>query len=101
MLMRAGDFKGGAVPKISIGFVDVREVAQAHLEALKREEVVNKRYILVEKAHFMNDISDILSKKYKGGPEGFNPCDKLAPLCLLKIIGCCNPEVKSMISTWG
>jgi dihydroflavonol-4-reductase len=34
------------VPKIMMPTVDVRETAQAHLEALKRPEAANQRFIL-------------------------------------------------------
>jgi len=34
------------LPRVGFGLVDVRDVAQAHLEALKRPEAANKRFIL-------------------------------------------------------
>jgi hypothetical protein len=34
-------------PAVNIGMVDVRDVAKAHLEAVKRENVKDQRFILV------------------------------------------------------
>jgi len=49
------------IPKVSIGCVDVRDTALAHVRALKRPEVSNgKRYLLVEGSYWFEDIINIL-----------------------------------------
>lgn len=51
------------VPKLNFGVVDVRNVARAHVNAIKNQEAKG-RYILVNETISMKDIADILSKKY-------------------------------------
>ena len=43
-----------AIPKLSFGCVDVREVAQAHVAALKSDEAQGKRFILAENTYWMS-----------------------------------------------
>lgn len=40
-----GQYPG--VPRLMVGLVDVREVAEAHLQAILKPEAANKRFILV------------------------------------------------------
>ena len=43
-----GEYPG--VPKVMFSLVDVRECAEAHLQALKRPEAANKRFVLVNES---------------------------------------------------
>lgn len=52
------------LPKISIPVVDVRECATAHLHALKKPEVANKRFVLVNKTIWIKNLSEILFKEF-------------------------------------
>lgn len=52
------------MPKIMMPIVDVREVAQAHLQAIKVPEARNKRFALSSKSLWFKDISQILKDKY-------------------------------------
>ena len=36
-----GGFPGGMLPRLNVAVVDVREVASAHLQAIKRDEAQN------------------------------------------------------------
>ena len=49
-----------AYPRISFPIVDVRDVAQAHLLAIKVPEAANKRIILIEGTYRWKDLSDTL-----------------------------------------
>jgi len=54
------------IPKISFGFVDVRDVALAHVIALEKEnETDGKRYILFENSYWMEDTISILRDEFK------------------------------------
>lgn len=59
-----GKLKFG-VPKLTFGVVDVRDVAKAHIEAIKKPQA-SGRYLLVSQSLNMKQIADILMKKYKG-----------------------------------
>ena len=67
----SGDFlknilegKMPAVPPRRTFFVDVREVAEAHILGLKKKEAAGNRYILVQDAYWMSDLAQILREKY-------------------------------------
>jgi nucleoside-diphosphate-sugar epimerase len=45
--------------------VDVRDVAHAHLQALKVPEAANKRFILCKESLFFKEIGTILRKTWK------------------------------------
>ena len=58
------------LPRTSFPMVDVREVANAHLQALKRPEAANKRFILAAKAAWLKDIAEILKTEFQ--PQGYS-----------------------------
>jgi len=60
--MLNGKLKFG-VPKLNFAVVDVRNVARAHVNAVKNTNAKG-RYILVNETISMKNIADILSKKY-------------------------------------
>ncbi len=51
------------VPELNFGFVDVRDVAEAHIFALEKRDAKG-RYILVERVESMMGLSDIIKKLY-------------------------------------
>jgi nucleoside-diphosphate-sugar epimerase len=56
-----------AMPKVKFGLVDVRDVAQGHLRAIKVPEARNLRIILTLKTQSFKDISTILKKQLGDG----------------------------------
>lgn len=61
--MLKGDYP--ALPKVSIGVVDVRDVATAHLLALENPKSNGQRYLLSEKTLWFGDIGQILGAEFK------------------------------------
>lgn len=51
-------------PRISIPLCDVRDVALAHLNAVKEEKAKNQRFLINSSSIWLRDISVILKKKY-------------------------------------
>jgi len=47
-------------PKLSVSVVDVKDVAWAHIKAMKEKNAVGKRFLLSEKTVWFSDISNIL-----------------------------------------
>lgn len=72
--MLSGTYKFGA-PDIRFGYVDVRDVADAHLLALERDDA-HGRYLLVERTSGIIEITNMISNafgdKYKM-PKGLIP----------------------------
>lgn len=51
-------FNGDPLPKLSFGFLDVRDVALGHVLALEKPEVSRgRRYILSNESYFFTEIS--------------------------------------------
>lgn len=57
--------KWPGMPKTRMGLVDVRDVAQAHLEGIKKPAAANKRFILVENAYWFSKVGDMLHQNWK------------------------------------
>lgn len=60
-------------PKMSLGVVDVREVAEAHVKAITVEEAANKRFILASEALWFRQVSEKLATEFSPEyrvPEG-------------------------------
>eukprot|EP00824_Muranothrix_gubernata_P015621 TRINITY_DN32610_c0_g1_i1.p1 TRINITY_DN32610_c0_g1~~TRINITY_DN32610_c0_g1_i1.p1 ORF type:complete len:391 (-),score=59.77 TRINITY_DN32610_c0_g1_i1:8-1114(-) len=53
----------GGIPNFAFGFVDARDVAIAHVNALERETATG-RYILSKCSHWLTDICAILRKEH-------------------------------------
>ena len=71
----------GKMPKISsdhMMFVDIRNVAEAHLLAIKKPEAANKRYILCESTPTYLDYAAPLEAKYR--PLGYPITEDKQPL---------------------
>ena len=52
------------MPKVSLPVVDVRDVAFAHLQAIKVEEAANKRFLLAAGTFWFKDYSQILKDEF-------------------------------------
>ena len=62
MKLLSGKFPG--MPKVMMQIVDVRDVAKAHLQAIKIEEAKNKRFILSSDSVWFKEMADVLREKY-------------------------------------
>ena len=49
------------IPRLKTGFVDVRDVAFAHLKCIQVPEAVNKRFILCLKKAWASEVAGILA----------------------------------------
>ena len=85
------------VPDISVGFIDVRDVAKLHVSALTANGAVGKRFIASsdEPLHF-TEITGILKN------AGFKKAStKMAPKFLLKIMNIFDDQVKGLLPLVG
>lgn len=78
----SGKFRTGA-PELYFGFVDVRDIADAHILALENENAKG-RHILCESVRSVIELRDIIEKLY---PKKFKLPLMKAPKFLLLIIG--------------
>lgn len=83
-----------AYPRLHQGIVDVRDVAQAHIEAMEREAAGGERFILCSESLWLREVGAILRAAY---PDFDVPAKEL-PNWLLRLMGLFNPAVKSILS---
>lgn len=80
MVLRMLNGSMPALAKIHIGIVDVRDVAKAHILAMKNTESDGERFIVSEKEMWMHEIAAVLN----GG--GYKAPEKNMPNLLLKVM---------------
>jgi len=86
------------MPKVKMGIVDVREVAQAHLNAIKIDEAKNQRFILTNRTVWMSEFAKWLHDEFGHQGYNFNPSDMR--WFVLKIASWFKPEVKNLLFSW-
>ena len=85
------------IPDLSMGMVDVRDVARLHVAALTAENAAGKRFIAsCAEPVSMSTLAGILRDAgYRKAPT------RQAPTVLLKVMGLFNREVKGMLPMVG
>jgi len=85
------------IPNISIGFIDVRDVAKLHVAAMTAEEAVGKRFIASsdEPLHFKEVTGILKNAGYKKAST------RQAPKFLLKIMSLFDDQVKGLLPMVG
>jgi len=89
-----------AIPKISFGIVDVRDVADLHLRAMTSPEANGQRFLaLAGGVLSLHEIALML--KNKMGDEARNVTTKTLPDWLVRIAALFNPLARSIVSQLG
>ncbi len=85
-----------AVPKIHMGFVDVRDVAKAHVAAMTSSATDNNRIILSETEMYFSEMGQILRDAgYSKSPT------KEMPNLIVKLVAIFNAQLKSVTGSLG
>jgi len=87
------------IPKMSFPFVDVRDVARAHILALENPNANGKRHILAAKTLWLLEAAEILKKEFE--PQGFTIPTRAIGKCPLQFAGVFDPQVKLIINYIG
>ena len=58
------------LPNVGFGVVDVRDVAKAHLNAMKLPEAAGHRHIITSSFMWLKDMAAVIEKEFK--PQGYN-----------------------------
>ena len=85
--------------KIMMNFVDVREVAQAHIKALETPDAAGKRFITSAKDMWMPDYGQILYEEF--GPKGYEFSRSEPPYCMMKFLSYFNSDVAMVLPSYG
>lgn len=87
------------LPRTNFPVVDVREAAAGHLQALKRPEAANKRFLLVNKSVWMKDLAEILKVEFK--PQGYSVTTSELPKVMAQFSSLFLTELKVVMKEWG
>ena len=85
------------VPRISMGFSDVRDCARAHEKALFAKPY--QRYVTVTDSLFLIELATIVREEF--GEVGLNPNPRELPLFAAKLLSYINAPLKNYIGRWG
>ena len=97
ILSKMLDGKIPFVPKTAFPMVDVRDVAQLHVKALKNKSAAGKRFIASGKdpVSFVDAATILNENGFKG------PSTKIAPALLLKFMALFDREARGMLGILG
>eukprot|EP01015_Nassula_variabilis_P027518 TRINITY_DN5653_c0_g1_i6.p2 TRINITY_DN5653_c0_g1~~TRINITY_DN5653_c0_g1_i6.p2 ORF type:complete len:203 (-),score=13.38 TRINITY_DN5653_c0_g1_i6:178-786(-) len=86
-------------PNISFSCVDVRDVAFAHIQAMKNENSKGQRYCLSENTYTFQQLILILSEEFE--KQGYRFNKKLIAYCGVKFVSIFKSEYKQILPYWG
>lgn len=95
MILRMLNGSMPALAKIHIGIVDVRDVANAHILAMKNDQSNGERFIVSEKEMWMSDIANVLNA------NGYKAPEKNMPNFLLKAMAMFKSDLKTISKMAG
>ena len=89
----------GATPDIGFGIVDVRDVADLHVRALKAENMAGERFIASGRFMKLRRIADLLRAEL--GPQAHKVTLRNVPDWLVRIAAHFNPLAKAVVGELG
>lgn len=88
------------IAKLCFSYVDVRDVAQAHFNAMKKiDETNGKRYILSGDCVWFEEIMDILRKEFK--QYGYSIVSRKVGYCPMKFASFFDSQIKLLLPFVG
>jgi dihydroflavonol-4-reductase len=81
-----------AIPPISLGFSDVRDLATAHRLAMEVPAAAGNRYIVADGPLWLSDVAQILKDEY--GPKGYRISTRSVPAWVIRAVALVNDEAK-------
>jgi dihydroflavonol-4-reductase len=93
--MMSGKYPGMA--RIGIPIVDVRNVAQAHLQAAVVPQAKDQRIILVNYSLWLQDCAKMLNEVY----PAYKIKTNLLPRCGMKMAALFDKKIKLLLPLWG
>ena len=99
MLSRALKDDITGIARLCFSYVDVRDVAQAHVNALSREESNGRRYILSADTVWFEEVMEVLRKEF--AHQGYRIVSRKVGYCPMKVISLFDTKVKLMLPFVG
>lgn len=85
--------------KLGFPWVDVRDVASAHIAAMTIPEAAGERFCCAIEFAWIGEVADILAKRF--GPDGWKVPTRKLPAFLVRIVALFDPTVKVVVSDLG
>ena len=89
----------GGVPVIKMALVDVRDVAQAHVNCIGSDEAQGQRFLLVNEALWCREIGAIYDNAF--GNQGYTIPTNEACYCLVRTAACFRADARKVCQYWG
>lgn len=83
-----------AIPKVGFCIVDVRDVAQAHIQAMTRPDCAGHRHIVVTHPVWIKDMALVLKEEFES--QGYNVPTAELPNFMIKIASLFDRELKTI-----
>lgn len=87
------------IPRLSLAFTDVRDLAVAHRLAMETPRAAGNRYICAGEDRWLEDVAAVLAAEY--GPRGYRVSTRPLPSWLLRVAGLFSSEAKLALSMLG
>lgn len=85
--------------KIGFPWVDVRDVASAHLAAMTTPGAAGQRFCCAIEFSWIGEVAEILAKRF--GPEGWKVPTRRLPNFMVRLVALFDPTVKTVVSDLG
>jgi dihydroflavonol-4-reductase len=85
--------------KLGFAWVDVRDVASAHIAAMTVPEAAGQRFCCAIEFSWIDEVADILAKRF--GPEGWKVPTRKLPSFMVRLVAMFDPTVKNVVSDLG
>lgn len=79
-------------PALSLGVVDVRDVALAHVRAMERQEAADQRFLCSSSTVWMSRMGQGLASEFS--PMGYQPATRQLPNWLIRVASWCDPSLR-------
>jgi dihydroflavonol-4-reductase len=85
--------------KIGFAWVDVRDVASAHIAAMTAPGAAGQRFCCAIEFSWIDEVADILARRF--GPEGWKVPTRRLPNFMVRVVAMFDPTVKTVVSDLG
>jgi nucleoside-diphosphate-sugar epimerase len=85
--------------KIGFAWVDVRDVASAHIAAMTAPGAAGQRFCCAIEFSWIDEVAGILARRF--GPEGWKVPTRKLPDFVVRVVAMFDPTVKTVVSDLG
>ncbi len=83
----------------SFHFIDVRDVAQAHIRAMVVPEAAGRRFLVTGERLWLKDVADMYDKEF--GKYGYSIPTRVMPKLLMRVFALFKEDARMALKFWG